>query len=163
MNGVSNENNLVSDAYFLDHLLLKEEPQRKINFLSSIRTNLVNLHYDKVWNNQHSYAAKKVSDMIKIKLKNNFKSAWKHTLAQRNENNKLRCYKELNKDFGLENYLLYFKNNLMCRISLTKIRLSAHNLHIETERYKRHKKTPFEERLCSYCLSLNIDEIYIMF
>ena len=43
----------------------------------------------------------------------------------------------------------------MCK----KIRLSAHNLHIETGRYKRPRKTPIEERLCSYCLSLNIDEI----
>ena len=47
----------------------------------------------------------------------------------------------------------------MCRKSLAKIRLSAHNLHIQTGRYKRYEKTPIEERLCSYCLSSNIDEI----
>ena len=60
MNGVNNEKNLVSDAYLFDHLLLKEEPQRKISFLSSIKIILVNLDYDEVWNNQHSYAGKKV-------------------------------------------------------------------------------------------------------
>ena len=68
MNGVINENNLLSDAYLLDHLLLKEEPQRKTSFLSSIRKNLVNLDYDEVWNNQHSYTGKKASVMIRIKL-----------------------------------------------------------------------------------------------
>ena len=49
----------------------------------------------------------------------------------------------------------------MCRKSLTKIRLSAHYLHVETRRYRRPKKMPIEKRLhvCSFCLSLNIDEI----
>ena len=37
MNGVISENNLVSDAYLLDYILLKEEPQREIWILSSIR------------------------------------------------------------------------------------------------------------------------------
>ena len=49
MNGVINENNLVSDAYLLDHSLLKEETQRKNSFLSSIRKNVVNLDYDEVF------------------------------------------------------------------------------------------------------------------
>ena len=34
MNGLINKNTFVSDAYLLDHLLLKEEPQREISFLS---------------------------------------------------------------------------------------------------------------------------------
>ena len=56
MNGVINEKKIVLGAYLPNHLLLKEEPQRKTSFLSSIRNILVNLH---------SYAGKKVSDMIR--------------------------------------------------------------------------------------------------
>ena len=40
----------------------------------------------------------------------------------------------------------------------TKLRISSHNLHIETGRHKRPKKTPVENRYCTYCTGKNIED-----
>ena len=40
----------------------------------------------------------------------------------------------------------------------TKLGISSHNLHIETGRHKRPKKTPVEKRYCNYCTDRNIED-----
>ena len=71
---------------------------------------------------------------------------------------KLEFYFSLKKEFGLENYL----NLVKCpdaRRSLTRLRISAHNLYIERGRYET-PLVPRAERLCVYCkLNLGIDTI----
>ena len=58
------------------------------------------------------------------------------------ENSKLRCYKQFKNVFEFEKYLLFSTSisNFKLRKVLTKLRISAHNLHIEMGRYKRPKK-----------------------
>ena len=41
------------------------------------------------------------------------------------------------------------------RSTLAKLRLSAHNLHIETGRFSKNRP-PRDERFCTYCKTLNI-------
>ena len=56
--------------------------------------------------------------------------------------------------FQIDHRLLCVSN----RSFTTKLRISSHNLHIETGRHKRPKKTPVENRYCTYCTGKNIED-----
>ena len=71
--------------------------------------------------------------------------------------NKLRCYANFKTEFKLENYLLMLPAK--SRRSLTKLRISNHNLAIETGRYTKPKTTP-DERKCPFCYMNFIEDEY---
>ena len=75
--------------------------------------------------------------------------------------NKLRTYRLFKKKYELEKYLLDIKD-FYDRISLTKLRISAHPLRIEKGRYERlnGKELSAEERICKYCNSNNVEDEY---
>ena len=59
--------------------------------------------------------------------------------------------KEIKKDYRLEEYLKIVRNPAH-RISMTKLRLGAHTLHIQTGKYENKGAfIPVEERLCLVC------------
>ena len=81
-----------------------------------------------------------------------FLKEWKQRLHQVSDG-KLCTYSTFKTNFGLEKYLLIIKNfEQRCR--LTKFRISAHKLNIETGRYKG---IPRHNRLCTRC-DLNVVE-----
>ena len=64
---------------------------------------------------------------------------------------------------------LDFIDNRQHKAALTKLRISAHKLHIETGIYKRYDynlrryvNTPLEERTCSVCVN-EIEEYHFLF
>ena len=59
-------------------------------------------------------------------------------------------------EFEYENYLDHISDNKL-RISLTKFRLSSHNLEIETGRYDN---IPREERFCKNCSMKAVETEY---
>ena len=63
---------------------------------------------------------------------------------------KLRTYVTFKRSFELENYLLTLKN-FSKRSTLTRLRISAHDLRIETGRYNKPLKIPASERFCQQC------------
>ena len=67
-------------------------------------------------------------------------------------NGKLRVYKNLKINFGCERYL-YLVQNFKYRQAVTKLRISAHRLPVETGRYNN---VPYNDRLCKHC---DINEI----
>ena len=70
---------------------------------------------------------------------------------------KLRTYTTFKVHFGFENYLSVI-GNFEHRRCLTKLRISAHRLHIETGRYHG---IPPHQRLCEQCDSGEVeDEIH---
>ena len=75
--------------------------------------------------------------------------------------NKLRTYSLFKKKYELERYLLDIKD-YYDRVSLTKLRISAHSLRIEKGRYERKhgKELPVNERICKYCHLNNIEDEY---
>ena len=73
------------------------------------------------------------------------------------ETSKLRTYSLVKKEAGEEPYLKRIKN-VKERISMTKFRLSNHNLMIEKGRHLNLKKT---DRKCPFCPSLE-DEIHFL-
>ena len=95
---------------------------------------------------------------IKIKVINHFKAGVLHRLNDHiTENRKLNLYASFKTNYKFEPYLDYI-TNFTVRSTLAKLRLSAHNLQIETGRFSKNK-TPRDERFCPYCKALNIFEV----
>ena len=95
----------------------------------------------------------KKSESLKIKKKlqeNYLEFYYKEKLAS---SEKLTLYKHLDRNYSLAPYLSKIKNHNF-RQALTKMRISAHKLEIETGRYT---KTTREERLCKLC-SLEVED-----
>ena len=75
------------------------------------------------------------------------------------ECSKLRTYAIFKKNIGYENYLSNVTNTKI-RTQITKLRLSNHNLMIETG---RHKNINREMRICPLCHKGIEDEIHFLF
>ena len=73
---------------------------------------------------------------------------------------KLRTYAKYKKYFCTENYVLQFPQSI--RRNLTKLRISAHTLAIETGRYTKPLKTPIVKRTCFHCNQIE-DEFHLIF
>ena len=70
--------------------------------------------------------------------------------------NKLRFYKQFKGSFTTEPYIDLVKNRNQ-RSSLTRMRISAHHLAIETGRWTKPIPTPMANRLCKYCSEEAVD------
>ena len=91
------------------------------------------------------------SAFIAKEIKRQFRDLWFSNL---NSSPKLEFYSQYKTNFAKEQYLDLLQNS-KDRANLTKIRISAHHLAIETG---RHKNKTREERICLWCkLSLGID------
>lgn len=76
--------------------------------------------------------------------------------------NKLRTFRQFKSYIKQEEYLSCVKN-VNVRKNMTKLRLSAHNLPIETGRYKRREKTPDHLRICEDCSTYSVgDEFHLV-
>ena len=69
---------------------------------------------------------------------------------------KLNYYKDFKVEFKYEEYLDYISNSKH-RIELTRFRLSAHNLEIETGRFNNINR---DNRICTVCNSNMIETEY---
>ena len=68
-----------------------------------------------------------------------------------NHHNKLRTYSSLKGFFGTEPYVeMHVVNNRNQRCHLSRLRVSAHRLGCEVQRYKR-PAVPRDQRFCAYC------------
>ena len=82
--------------------------------------------------------------VIMKSLKNKFKESWRSVI---NNSNKLEFYRKVKQEFIKESYL-DFVQNYSDRVSLTRLRISAHRLEVELGR--RHN-IPRSERICNWC------------
>ena len=73
------------------------------------------------------------------------------------ENKKLNLYASFKTIYKFESYLDYIQD-FTVRCILAKLRISAHNLQIETGRFSKNK-TPRDERFCPYCKTLDIFKV----
>ena len=108
------------------------------------------LEYTGMSNTDFPNNSKEVDEKTKIfksKLISKFKLWWK-TQAVVTGSNKLDFYYKYKKNFSFETYLDNVPRGT--RISLTKLRLSCHNLPIETARYSE-KKIERKDRICPLC------------
>ena len=92
--------------------------------------------------------------IIKNKITKHFQSEVLHRLNEHlTDNRKLSLYASFKTNYKFESYLDYIAD-FTVRCTLAKLRLSAHNLQIETGRFSK-KKIPRDERFCLYCKSQN--------
>ena len=103
------------------------------------------------------------------------KTAFKDTLTQSYKNNvatelqnirlnnsgKLVFYSQIKGKYEMQDYLK-FPIKKSVRASLTKLRISAHSLEIETGRYHKPPK-PKENRYCNYCKNIVEDECHFIY
>ena len=104
-----------------------------------------------------------VGKRIKKSIEGKFSVFWKQEVnrvklvpGSDTDHNKLRFYKTLKSSFTIEPYLSLVENRNQ-RSWLSRIRISAHRLHIETGRYTT-PPTPVSARLCRYCSYDIIDD-----
>jgi hypothetical protein len=86
-------------------------------------------------------------------IKEGFLELWKNQMKQYSEG-KLRTYTTFKVHFGFENYLSVI-GNFDHRRCLTKLRISAHRLHIKTG---RHQGIPPHQRLWGQCDSGEVED-----
>ena len=101
------------------------------------------------------------NDNIKKEIRNicynSFKNTWKNDLT---EKPKLRTYKLIKTNFGIESYLSLVTKKKY-RNAITRFRASSHTLEIERGRWT-NPITPIDNRLCTLCQSVE-DEIHFLF
>ena len=95
--------------------------------------------------------------MIKFTLKNHYINFWRERLLS---DQKLRTYKKFKTEFGYENYLDNL--NIYARQTFARLRISAHTLPIESDRYKRNPSIPSDKRFCLECPDQVGDEIHFL-
>ena len=99
------------------------------------------------YNFPHSSSSKsKLSTQISHNMREEFVNTWKSAKAS---SPKLEFYNSIKHDFEPEAYLRMIKIPDV-RKSLTRFRISCHNLYIERGRYET-PLVPREERWCTYC------------
>jgi hypothetical protein len=98
---------------------------------------------------------KKIEDFYKDKLKSEL------CRIKQNNSGKLRFYCKIVGDFELQRYLkLNISKDL--KLMLTKLRVSAHSLAIETGRYGT-TKIPADQRFCKFFPTNVEDEVHFLF
>ena len=107
------------------------------------------------WNNMGGNNIESCIQILLEKLHCNYEFSWlKYIQGENRVNNKLRTYCTIKTSFCREEYL-NMNLRLDKRKNLTKLRISAHDLKIETGRYT---KTDIQNRICLNCNNHQIED-----
>ena len=121
------------------------------NWFANVRNLLEKYGFLDIWLDPLSVNQNQFIAIFKQRLLDEYIQEWR---ASVNNNDILFLYRSVKINFGMESYLEnIFSRNL--RIALTKLRISAHNLRIQTGRYSRDRV----DRNLRYCLICNTNEI----
>ena len=96
---------------------------------------------------------------IRYNMMSSYSDQWLKSI-NRHQNNKLRTYSIYKETFALEPYIL--QGPVRLRRNITKLRISAHSLAVETGRYTR-PKTLLVNRTCKLCNNNEIEDEIHMF
>ena len=133
------------------------------NWTHSIKKILYTFNMQQSWVNLGGNSKKRTAKQLKRYMQDKYRQDWLTYLNRPTVNeesgNKLRTYCQFKKLFKLENYLSYIKNPNMRKI-LTKLRISCHDLRIETGRHTKPHKTPIDQRTCMMCDSGAVEDEY---
>jgi hypothetical protein len=125
------------------------------NWASCIKTHWTHFNLCETWDNQGAVFRHKTISQLQQAVTEKYKMGWS-LLVNKNEGSKLRTYKLFKQEFLLENYILA-ELNVAKRREFTKLRISAHRLRIETDRYV-WPKIAAERRLCTLCNACEIED-----
>lgn len=130
-------------------------------WLKSIQDTLDLVGLQELWNNHEDYSDDFPSTRFKAQITNKFHDQWENEISHLNNESKLRTYKLFKTDLKFERYLEVVKD-FEIRKNITRLRISAHSLYIETGRHKRPTKVPVDQRLCDPCNNIEDEYHFIM-
>ena len=154
----SEKNSLLSDTYLCN---IEMAHGNQSVWVKSVKDILFETGFQELWHNQGNRSGIFPSKIFKRKLQSKFERQWGNDISEQNSDEcKLRTYVKFKKQLKFEHYLDAVKN-FQIRKNITRLRISAHNLYIETGRHKRPYKTPVNQRTCITCNSID-DELHFM-
>ena len=118
------------------------------SWAGQVKNELQKCGLSEIWENQLLIDIP--SDLIKQRITDRYKQSWYSKISN---SNRLATYSSIKTDFSFEPYL-YMLSNPRFRMALTKFRVSAHSLAIETG---RHTGTERNMRKCVLC-NMNVVE-----
>ena len=121
-------------------------------WLTNIKNMLCEHGFAYIWEMQNTLADRNFINLIKQRLIDIFLQSW---YADKANSEVLDMYNNVKTTFGYEPYLDILPNDL--RVYISRIRISAHSLAIQTGRYGRHR-IPRDERYCFHCKSKDIED-----
>ena len=136
------------------------EINRNKCWLSSVRDILIAMGYEEFWYQQAVPNKNSFIKNLQTKLRDMFIKKVNDDMNCDNGpegRNKLRTYRIIKSEYKMESYLTDIRKRDM-RANISKLRISAHDLHIERGRYHRPYKTPVEERKCRFCVNDSIED-----
>ena len=134
----------------------------KSDWLNTVKDTFDLIGRSDIWNNKGSDFEYFPVHMIQTQLKERFNSQWECEInTQLSPDKKLRTYARFKHKFYYENYLCAMKN-VIARKSFARLRISAHNLPIETGRHRRPNKIPSDQRFCDKCPEIGDEFHYIL-
>ena len=149
---------ILKDAYLCNQNMLEQGQQC---WLSDVKLLFCKVGLERVWRGELKYSNSGLKQQIKLKLQDIFEQQWKLDMYNDNRQygsgNKLRTYRKFKSEIALEPYLFFFRNN-NTRKSFSKLRISAHNLAIESGRHHRPSPIPLNDRICSQCNTGDIED-----
>ena len=145
------DNILINSLY---DSLLAECSRGMNNWASSVKKLLDNYGFSYVWNNPFSVNLKTFHLLFKERVIDVFKQDWFNKISN---SGSLTLYKNFKQSFEIKHYLNVLSSKF--RIVISRLRLSAHQLRIETGRYASNR-TDRALRLCTLCDKSDLEDEY---
>jgi hypothetical protein len=153
---------ILHDAYLCNMNLLNEGKKCWLQQIYILVKDTLGLQH--IWENHGHVKYQKTHINTAVKnMRHIFHFQWLNEVNGHNhidkDRNKLANYALFKHDFQYENYL-NFEVNFKRRRPLTRLRISAHKLEIETGRYAKKDKTRTErkDRLCRHCTDNEVED-----
>lgn len=124
------------------------------NWAKNVKALLDDYGFSYVWNNPYSVNLDTFHLCFKQRVFDVFKQKW-HTDIDNARS--LVLYKEIKQSFEYENYLDGLPSK--SRVALSQLRLSSHQLRIETGRYSQHR-IDRSLRICTLCDKRDLEDEY---
>ena len=134
---------------------LESYPEKK-SWARSVKTLLESLGFNHVWLNQGVVNVEVFLSFFKQRLKDHYCQGWNNELEN---SSRARMYR-LFGNFVYQPYLDLIQVEKF-RVALTRFRVSAHRLAVESGRWHKPDKIPYNERKCQLCNCLE-DEFHFL-
>ena len=140
-------------------MLLNDFDNNKINWCSNVKRLLYENGFGYVWEMPSAVNLNQFLSLFKQRLIDTYVQNWRSDIR---DNSVLHVFKYLKSEFQYSDYLSVM-NNKLYRSIITKFRISAHCLRIETGRYGQNRLDR-SERTCEVCQTRDIeDEFHMLF
>ena len=146
---VNSENILIASVY---KQALKDSMEGCHNWVYNVKKMLDDFGYSHIFYNCQNIHVNAFITSFKNRVIDTFKQDWQSTL---DNSTMLDTYRQFKTSFEYEEYLDLLPRSL--RFYFCRLRMSVHNLRIQTDRYARNN-VPRNERYCLCCNSRDIED-----